>query len=228
MLWRADTGFAVDVIDFQRLAARAVQAREARDERSAVEAAVAVYAGDLLPGCYDDWVVAERERLREAFFGAAERLAELIELERDYRAALPWARRLVEHDPVNEGACRRLMRLNALCGDRAEALRAYHGCATALVREVGVAPGAATRQAYERLLESEAEPSPEHARAGARAIASDGVVLVGRSREWKALRRAWERAAHGESLLVLIAGEAGIGKSRLAEVFSAAGSHVRG
>jgi hypothetical protein len=77
------------------------------------------------------------------------------------RGAIRWARRLLDGDEVNEAACRRLMRLYALSGDRARALRVYHGCATALVREVGVAPSAATREAYERLIEPEAPRAPQ-------------------------------------------------------------------
>lgn len=214
--WRADAAVQLDVVAFEELTARAEQARKAGaldDVRPALEAAVALYAGDLLPGCYDDWIVPERERLRAEFLRAAEWLAELLELERDPRAAIPWARRLLDHDPLNELACQRLMRLYALSGDRAAALRVYHGCATALAREAGIAPSAATRNTYERLLESEATAVPATpARAGA-----SRPPLVGRSGEWNALCGAWRRAIDGQSTLAVIAGEAGIGKSRLAE-----------
>jgi DNA-binding SARP family transcriptional activator len=212
--WRADAPFSLDVEDFERLTADAEAAREAGDlagERSALEAAAAVYAGDLLPGCYDEWLADERERLREGLLRAAERLAELLELERDYRGAIPWARRLLDDDPVNEDACARLMRLHALNGDRAGALRVYHGCATALVRELGVSPGAAIQETYARLLESETAIEPHESAEPA------GARLVGRGEEWETLRAGWERAAGGESILVLVAGEAGMGKSRLVQ-----------
>ncbi|MBW3609459.1 MAG: AAA family ATPase, partial [Actinobacteria bacterium] len=214
--WRGDAGFSLDVAEFDRLTTGAEEARKAgasSELRAELEAAVTLYAGDLLPGCYDDWLVPERERLRAAFLRAAELLAELLELERDYRGAISWARRLLEHDPVNEFACQRLMRLYALSGDRAAALRVYHGCATALAREVGIAPSAATRDAYERLLEPDAAPVPTRTSK----LAAAGMRLVGRSEEWHALRDAWRRAVGGESRLTVIAGEAGVGKSRLAE-----------
>lgn len=214
--WRPDAAVRLDVFAFEHSVARAEQAREAgapRDVRAALEAAVALYAGDLLPGCYDDWIVPERERLRAGFLRAAEWLAELLELERDYRGAIPLARRLLDHDALNEFACQRLMRLCALIGDRAEALRVYHGCVTALAHEVGISPSATTRNTYERLLEPEGPPVPEVARAGP----ASGSALVGRSDEWNALRGAWRRAVDGQSVLAVISGEAGIGKSRLAE-----------
>ncbi len=216
--WRADARFSLDVAEFEQLVSRAEEAREAgetNDERALLEGAVALYAGDLVPDCYDDWAVPERERLRQAFLGAVERLAELLELDRDHRGAIPWARRLLDHDPLNEGSCQRLMRLYALSGDRAGALRVYHGCATALARELGVEASAVTREAYERLLEPDAAPLPKETGRPA----TGASALVGRAPEWEVLRRAWRRAADGESLLALIEGEAGIGKSRLCEEF---------
>jgi predicted ATPase len=214
--WRPDAPLWLDVAEFEDLVARAGEAREAGEadgEREALEAAVALYAGDLVPDCYDDWVVPERHRLREAFLGAAERLTELLELERDYRSAIPWARQLLDEDPLNEESSRRLMRLYALCGDRAGALRVYHGYATALARETGVEPRAETRAAYERLIEPDAAAAPRTTGTPTPAA----PALVGRSDEWETLIAAWRRAAEGESLLAVITGEQGIGKSRLAE-----------
>jgi DNA-binding SARP family transcriptional activator len=213
--WRGDAPFSLDVAEFEQRTAAAEEAREAgeaAEERRALEDALGLYAGDLIPDCFDDWVPPERERLRDLFLGAAERLAELLELERDYREAIPWARRLLDHDPLNEGACRRLMRLHALAGDRAGALRVYHGCATLLARETGVEPSAETREAHERLLESDTPSVAKEAGEPAAAL-----PLVGRDAEWETLQDAWRRAAEGEPVLVLIAGEAGIGKSRLCE-----------
>ena len=211
-----DAPFRLDVAEFEQQitrASRSVAGGQSDEERAALDAALKLYAGDLLPSCYDKWVEPERERLRQTFFKAAERLAELLERERDYRAALPWARRLLDDDPVSDGACQRLIRLHVLSGDRARALRVYHGFATALARELGVEPSAATRESYERLL----EPADASAPALARSATAGPAPLVGRRSEWAALRAAWQRAAAGESLVALISGEAGIGKSRLAE-----------
>ena len=170
--WRPDAPMRLDVEDFEQLVGRASDARErgeSEDERGSLEAALGLYSGDLMPSIYDDWLVPERERLRDAFLGAAERLAELLELDRDYRGAIGWARRLWDEDSLNEGSCRRLMRLYALSGDRAAALRTYHGYATALAREAGVEPGAEAREAYERLLEGGAAV-PSKRRWEARAV----------------------------------------------------------
>jgi DNA-binding SARP family transcriptional activator len=215
--WRAEAPFRLDVADFESALAEAGRAEEAGDQaavRSALEEAVGLYGGDLLPSCYDDWILPERERLSQAFIGALERLIGLLEDQREYRAAIGYAQRLLRHDPLHEVTCGRLMRLQALSGDRAGALRTYHTCATVLQRELGVEPSPATREAYERLLQTDRLPGPPPAPpAGLAAV----WPLVGRDEEWARLQAAWQAAAAGGPHFVLVEGEAGMGKTRLAE-----------
>jgi predicted ATPase len=106
------------------------------------------------------------------------------------------------------------MRLRALVGDRAGALRTYHQCATILERELDVKPSRATREVYEQLVAVEETSMPPRTvpeRAGAVS------TLVGRHQAWRELREAWQQATAGRPQVVLISGEAGIGKTRLAE-----------
>ena len=106
--WRGDAPFTLDVAEFEELLGRALQARESgktEEQRSTLEETVSRYTGDLLPDCYDDWIVPERERLRDAFLAAGERLANLLESGRDYRSAVRWARRLLDNEPLNEKSC---------------------------------------------------------------------------------------------------------------------------
>jgi DNA-binding SARP family transcriptional activator len=143
--WGPNGPFTLDVAGFESVLAQAERAEQAGDQaaaREALEEAVALYQGDLLPSCYDDWIRPERERLSQAFTGALEQLGLLLEGQREYRAAIGHARRMLQRDPLHEGTCRRLMRLHALTGDRAAALRVYHTCATALERELGMEPSA--------------------------------------------------------------------------------------
>ena len=102
---------------------------------------MALYGGELLPGCYDDWLLAERDRLAQAYGPALEQLAALYEEGRDYRQAIGHAQALLRHDPLHEPAYALLMRLHALNDDRAAALHTYHTCATVLRRELDVEPG---------------------------------------------------------------------------------------
>ncbi len=174
--------------------------------------ALTLYGGDLLPGFYDEWILVERERLRTLFAGALTRLAELYEAQRAYADALACAQRLLSQDSLQESSHRLLMRLHLLNDDRAAALRVYHTCATLLRDELGVNPSPATEELYQRLLWLEDQPQTP-----VQPLAATAAPLVGRTQEWNQLRGLWQSAREGHPQLVLIEGEAGIGKTRLAE-----------
>jgi tetratricopeptide (TPR) repeat protein len=128
--------------------------------------------------------------------------------EGDYHAAIGYAQRLLQTDSLREEIHRRLIHLHTLNGDRAAALRAYHTCVSMLQRELGVEPGPATREAYERLLNVESQ-------AGVSLGAT--FPLVGRDREWAQMQSAWRTASAGRPQMAIVIGEAGIGKTRLAD-----------
>ena len=156
--WRPDAPWTFDVADFEGAVAHAAQADQVGGQaaaRAALEQAVAHYQGPLLPSCYDDWLLPERERLEQVFLAALERLIRLVETAGDHRHAIGHAQRLLRHDPLHEATYQQLMRLHAWSGDRTGALRVYRTCTTVLARELGVAPSAATREVYERLLQGE-------------------------------------------------------------------------
>jgi hypothetical protein len=102
------------------------------------------------------------------------------------------------------------MRLHETRGDRARAVRAYHACTAALERELAVEPSAETRAAYEALLPARRLDAPSTAPPGQ-------PRLVGRESERRRLTQLWRASERGRAQLVLITGEAGIGKTRLAE-----------
>jgi DNA-binding SARP family transcriptional activator len=211
--WQPDAPSTLDVAQFEAHLARADEGEsggERQAEREALEEAVRLYKGDLLPGSYEDWVLAERERLSQRFIAALERLILLYEEGREYALAIEYAQRLIRHDPVHEATHRQIMRLHALNGDRARALRAYHTCAAVLERELGVEPSAQTQEAYQRLLRMKGRP-------GLRRRLVSASRLVGRAGEWVELRSAWQAASRGQPQMVLLTGEPGIGKTRMAE-----------
>ena len=213
--WRSDASLALDVADFETALAHAEHFSQLNDSvavRVALERVIALYDGDLLPSCYEDWIIPKREGLRQAYLNALERLVCLLEEQRDYQSAIQNVQRLLLQDPLHETAYRRLIRLHALNGDRAAALRVYHNCTTILQRELDVEPSPATREIYEQLLGTESRPS---ATLPATTAFSP---LVGREREWMQLLKIWSAvAAGGEPHVAMLCGEAGIGKTRLVE-----------
>jgi DNA-binding SARP family transcriptional activator len=210
--WRRDASFELDVAAFESEVAEAAAARGESQERAALERAVELYRGELLPGCYDPWIEGDRERLRGLHRRTLARLAELLEGAREYPAALGHLRSLVQDEPTDEEACRQLMRVLALAGDRPGALRAYRDHAGALRRELGVEPSAELQRAHAALLR-DAERAATPAAAGHDA----GPPLIGRHREWQNLVDAFRAATAGPPGFALITGVPGIGKSRLAE-----------
>ncbi|MCW5858913.1 MAG: AAA family ATPase [Caldilineales bacterium] len=211
--WHAGDACWLDVAEFERHVQSAGSTAGDDNQAQRLEQAVALYGGELLPGCYSEWLLAERDRLAQAYAAAREQLAELYEARREYRRAIGQAQALLRHDPLHEPAYARLMRLQALNDDRAAALHTYHVCATALRRELDVEPGPETRTLYERLLKAGPQPAVQ-------AAAEAAIPLVGREPEWRQLLQAW-RAAVARPRLALITGEAGIGKTRLAEALAA-------
>jgi DNA-binding SARP family transcriptional activator/predicted ATPase len=212
--WQPEAPYTLDVAAFETALAQAEQAGNSEEERAALEHAVSHYTGDLLPDCYDEWIVPERERLTQQHIHALERLIALLTVQQAYQQAIPYAQRLLRTDPLNEAAYRTLMDLYARSGDRGRALRVYHTCATTLQRELGVAPDTATSALYERLTSADA---PVPATPTPRVTLVSDTSLVGRHTEYDHLRQSWQYAEAGHAHLVLVAGEAGIGKTRLVE-----------
>ena len=112
----------------------------AHGESQALEelrAAVLVDARQFLAGNYDDWVVQARQRLELAVLKGLETLLDMASTPDE---AIRWARMLLRRDPLREDAHRRLIRLYADAGRRADALRQYETCVRALREELGVDP----------------------------------------------------------------------------------------
>jgi DNA-binding SARP family transcriptional activator len=175
--------------------------------------AVAAFRGEFLEGFglrdapgFDDWQRSEADALGREL---ASVLARLVEETGDVAVAQRW----LELDPLHEPAHRALIRLHAERGDRAAALAQYRECVRTLSRELGVPPLAETTRLYEAISEGTLEapaaappPAPTLRRA----------PLVGRDREWAALAGVYDGIAE-DGLAALLEGEAGIGKTRLAE-----------
>lgn len=208
--WHPHTALRVDVALFEAQLRAADTVASTGDSVAAIEVfeqALGLYSGDLLPDSSDEWFLPERARLHERYLTALNRLVTLLEEQRAYDRALEWGRRLANRDQLNEAATVTLMRLYALAGNRASALRTYHAVVAHLRDELGIEPGAELQALYTKVLAAETELQP---------AAQTAVPLVGRGAEWHRMLAVWEAAASVPRLLVL-SGEAGVGKTRLAD-----------
>jgi DNA-binding SARP family transcriptional activator len=207
LAWRGATGMVVDLVAFEAAADRGLAG-----DRAALHEAARLYKGDVLPDCAGEWIDADRERLRQRARKVLANLVDLFEHDRAFGDAIEYAQQSIRLDPLDEQAWGTLMRCHARRGDRAAVLHLYQQCAALLKKELGIQPSAAIRATYHAVLDLDADvpaiPPPP---------CTVVYPLVGRDVEWHALLNAWRAARAGGPPLVLIRGEAGIGKSRLAE-----------
>jgi DNA-binding SARP family transcriptional activator len=206
----------LDVAAFERLVKRGTP--------EALESAVAIYRGALLEGVsvaapvFEEWLQSERARLAELAVDALRRLVDRHVKAGRAEAAAHAATRLLELDPLEEEVHRTLMRLHVREGRRAAALRQYQTCVAVLQKELGVEPEAPTKRLYLEILQHAAATPPGGRRtaASARSASSaDDAPVVGREAELARMRARLRAAMRGEGQVLLVTGEAGIGKSRL-------------
>lgn len=112
-----------------------------------------IYAGELLPGFYDNWVVLERERYRAIFEDCIFKLIEDLLAAGQHREVIEWGERWIALGQVPEPAYRAIMLAHYACGDIASAASTYRRCVQALRQELGVQPSQQTRDVYQAILQ---------------------------------------------------------------------------
>lgn len=140
-----------DVAQFESALQSASRAGNDRDSVCRLVEAVELYAGELLPGYYEEWILQERQHLAEQCLGAIHQLVSALEQAGDLESALEHARRAVRADPMREEAHFDLIRLYAAAGQPSAALRQYHELERLLRDELDETPSAATRALAEEL-----------------------------------------------------------------------------
>lgn len=172
---------------------------------------------------YADWADPARDQVRELLRRVRLAAAEASLATENPRRAASYAEAAVAADPLDEAAHRWYMSAAAASGEQAKALAAYEALRQRLGRELGADPAPQTRELHLAILR---EQDGGLARSGPGRAAPQGprpgaILLAGRDRESKVLREAWAAAAGGQPGLVTITGEAGIGKTALAETLAA-------
>jgi len=216
---------SVDLAELERLAASS--------RRTDLEAAARLARGPFLAGfalrdspTFDDWQAARAARVERTVGDLLARLAAARLTSGDARGAVEASGRRVALDPLDELGQRTLIELLARSGDRTGAIRQYRELVALFDRELGVAPLRETTELYDAIREGqlgEGPTSPTSLRPVAPSPGGVGrigpataVPLVGRDRELATLQSAW-RASAADGRVAVLEGEAGIGKTRLAE-----------
>jgi DNA-binding SARP family transcriptional activator/tetratricopeptide (TPR) repeat protein len=230
-------GSWVDVDAAEEALSRADAAIAREDVRAAwgpAHAAVSISDRELLPGLEGFWLEQRRRALFDLRLEALEALARLgLQLGgSELAAAERAARRLIELAPLRESGHMSLMEVQVARGNPAEALGTFDELRRGLRDQLGVSPGSQARALHAQLVASSSEEdttTPAPARPDGtdavvplpRALAGLGAVaFVGRQRELERLKLMLERARELPRQLALVAGEPGIGKTRLLAQFS--------
>ena len=219
----------LDTVEFEARAEWGRRCQESGNLDEAVttyETARALYRGDFLEeDLYEDWAFAERERLREQFLTVLTELAECYACQGRYRRAIACCREVLAADPYREAVYVRLMLYHYYAGEQIQALRTYERCRQALADELGVEPLPATTTLAEQIRDGTlwaAEGAPRYpppkyeGRLFEVPYSLGHTPFVGREREYAWLVEQWREAQAG---VILIEGEAGVGKSRLVDEF---------
>lgn len=213
--------------------ARAERSRRAPPEGSTslpvLQRAVAGYRGDFLAGFslgdapgFDDWADLQREVWRRRLDLILDRLSEIQFGRGEFAGVAETASHWIALDPLNEVAYRRKMRAHFAAGERGQALEAYETCRAMLASELNVEPDPETQALAAHIRSRHLLPQ-----AAARPGRSDAPLAVlenlfaGRDAEQRALAESFRRAGAGDSQLVVLRGEAGVGRTRLAAEFLA-------
>jgi DNA-binding SARP family transcriptional activator len=169
---------------------------------------------------FDEWVAAVRRDLVHRFEHALGTMGREAMAQWRWRDAVELADRWLRCDPLSDEAARLAVEARYLSGDRGAALTRFNEYRTTLLRETGCEPSRVLLNLVRRVEGDAAPVNPRpitdewHDRAP-----SFEASLVGRQAEWSSLLKEWKAVRAGSGRIVLIEGEAGVGKSRLAEEF---------
>ncbi len=197
-------------------------------QAGAIEQAIGLVRGDFLQGLliadtptFEDWQSQQSEYFRRQYGQALEKLTAALEQSGSYERALLYARRWLALDPLDEAACRAVMRQMAGLGDRAATVRQYQAAVQALQSELGVAPQPETTALYQAILQGEAsaaQPEPVRVAPAQRAAAplpglpTPPTPFIGRRPE---VEQVFTLLHDPANRLVTLQGPGGAGKTRL-------------
>lgn len=230
-----DSAYWLDVAEFE-------QAVADRARISHLIKAVTLYRGDFLDGFYihdaplfDEWLLAQRARLREVMLQALQTLTNHYLAGGLYERAATYTRRRLALEPWDESAHRDLMHLLALSGQRVAALAQFETARRVLAAELGVEPSPETLALYKHILsQAPVAPPGAHRTAAGPEVASNLPAFlqsdseparteerpfVAREPELERLQRFLDQALTGRGQVALLIGEAGRGKTALMEAF---------
>jgi len=172
---------------------------------------------------FDDWTRQHREHWHMRMHRLFDALSMQYERAGDAEHAITTVNRWLDFDRLNEEGYRRLMRLRFSLGDRVGALRAYAHCCTVLADELQIEPEPETVALAKRIRHTAPlrtkQPLPSHHSSSQPPANLLDSPFLGRTVEFGTLIECYQRVHAAQPQFVLLQGEDGIGKTRLASEF---------
>ena len=192
---------------------------------------IELYAGELLPGFYDEWIQPERDRFQAAYHQKMDLLIDRLIKEEQWNETIRWCEQWIRLSHAPEPAFRGLMIAYAQMGDRSMVTATYHRCAAALEEDLGVTPSQETQQLYQQLCTEDApvrpakpirsvSPAPISNFSQHAPVPFEEPVFVARDQELRRLNAFLTQLGAAKGRTVFITGEAGSGKSALMAKFT--------
>src|SRR5947209_4484707 len=221
----------LEVVQQAYTAAQRHSTLPAESQRAALVAqfqqALTLVRGPLLDGFwlgeespFDKWVVQEQQQWQVHVQLLCERLSSWQEAGGELEQARATLTRWLALDPLSEEAYRRLMRVHLALGDATAALQVYATCRARLAEDLRVKPSAETIALAQHIralaASSSGSPTPHPSLAASEPPGELVAPLVGRTSAFRQLVRNFQQVRSGQPQAVLLVGEAGIGKTRLA------------
>lgn len=216
----------LDVADFEVRLAEGRQTKNDRERMSILSEAVELYRDRFLAGFslrdspgFDEWQLLVGERLHGDLAWALQTLAQGYAQLGELEPAADYGRRWLALDPLHEPAYRQMMRIYALVGRRAEAIRQYERCVTILDEELGISPQPETTALYELIASGHwpddartTEGQPVKSTTPYRHLPVEPTPFVGRHDE---LATILDLLGDVNCRLLTLVGPGGSGKTRL-------------
>ncbi|HSL47006.1 MAG TPA: BTAD domain-containing putative transcriptional regulator [Anaerolineales bacterium] len=208
----------LDLAEFRSLLGQASRLADPALRIPLLAEAVRLYRGEFLKGftlkegaSFNEWVLARAEALRRQFSSTLEVLVEEYRTLGQTQAAIPYAQRLIELDPLNEAAHSQLMELYASADQHTAAMQQYKTLEKLLRKELNLDPQPETRELYKKIRKGELKPASSETRPPRHNLPVHLTTFIGRQREREEIGRLL-----AQYRLVTLTGAGGIGKTRLA------------